>query len=415
DALGETRLAAYVIPDGAHDPSPAALHAHLARTLPDFMIPAHFVVMDAFPKTPSGKIDRKALPLPSLNAGQAGLDEREPTWLEGRLVVLWRELLNVERVGLHDDFFALGGHSLLVLRLLARVERALGVRLTPAVLFQAPTVAQLAAHIQQGTPAVSSLVALNASGLHVPLLCVPGQNGNAMHFSQLTKALGPDYPVFAYQHPAYDPANTRRFDSLSDLAAYYVRLAEESHLTRQVCLMGASIGGKIALEMARQIAEAGAPPPIVVLVDTYYDRFAFERRTANQRHARREAPPPSEPLLIALRKRWYRLRRTLSKAVVALTDPEVRTVRRVKRATLRISRLHEVQPYAGRIVYLLCREDLARPDLKGLHDLDAWQKAAQGGFTLLDLPGDHLNTLEAPHVEVTAGHLRALLAEIEAG
>ncbi|MBV9775389.1 MAG: amino acid adenylation domain-containing protein, partial [Gemmatimonadetes bacterium] len=142
DAPGERRLVAYLTADGAA-PDTAALRAHLHAALPEYMIPSAFVALEAFPLTPNGKVDRRALPAPEAGRmDEAGyLAPRTP--VEETLAGIWAEVLRVERVGVHDDYFELGGDSILSIQVVSRARRA-GVHLTPRQLFEHPTVAELA-------------------------------------------------------------------------------------------------------------------------------------------------------------------------------------------------------------------------------------------------------------------------------
>lgn len=147
-ALGDVRLAAYVTAAGAAAPEAGDLAAHLREHLPEYMVPASFTVLDALPLTPSGKTDRKALPEP--RTGRAGLGTRfvaPQDGLEHALAELWRDLLGVERVGMRDNFFDLGGHSLLMAEFRTRLAATLGHELTMVELFQHPTVESLAARL----------------------------------------------------------------------------------------------------------------------------------------------------------------------------------------------------------------------------------------------------------------------------
>ncbi|WP_424217352.1 amino acid adenylation domain-containing protein (plasmid) [Streptomyces sp. BI20] len=138
-------LAAYVVPAVPETPpTPAELRAELARRLPPFLVPSHFVLLEALPLTGNGKVDRGALPAPAPGR-EAGAEYAAPTTpAEEAIAAVWREALKVERVGIHDDFFELGGHSLLATQVIAGIRRALGVRLPLRTLFEAPTVAALA-------------------------------------------------------------------------------------------------------------------------------------------------------------------------------------------------------------------------------------------------------------------------------
>jgi len=143
DIPGNKRLVAYVVPPAGADQGidATALRAHLGTTLPDYMVPAAFVVLDKFPLTPNGKLDRKALPAPDLNLAQAPRAPRTPQ--EEMLCALFAEVLGLEQVGIEDNFFELGGHSLLATRLITRIRSTFDVELAIRSLFDAPTVKAL--------------------------------------------------------------------------------------------------------------------------------------------------------------------------------------------------------------------------------------------------------------------------------
>ena len=147
---GEPRLVAYFVPRGADPaaaPRPEALRAWLRERLPAYLVPAIYVSLAAMPQTPNGKIDRKALPAPGAEAMPAGPGVAPRTLLEERVAALWRELLQRPQVGMDENFFEIGGHSLLAMQLSARLRAALGVELTLRTIFEGPTVAAMAARL----------------------------------------------------------------------------------------------------------------------------------------------------------------------------------------------------------------------------------------------------------------------------
>jgi phosphopantetheine binding protein/AMP-binding enzyme len=167
DVPGETRLVAYVVTSNElqvtsssesplvtrHSSLVTQLRAALKQQLPDYMVPSAFVVLDRLPKTPNGKIDRKALPPPDLSGAAleaAYVAPRTPT--EERVVGIWAHVLRVERVGVHDNFFELGGHSLLATQVLYRVRETFQIELPLHTIFMDPTVASMAQAIDQSQP-----------------------------------------------------------------------------------------------------------------------------------------------------------------------------------------------------------------------------------------------------------------------
>ncbi|SMF97571.1 amino acid adenylation domain-containing protein/thioester reductase domain-containing protein [Methylomagnum ishizawai] len=150
DQPGHPRLVAYVVPDRADAPE-AELRRFLKACLPEHMVPGAFVILECLPSTPNGKLDRSALPAPGGNATVAPPVAPRDPW-ERQLAGLWREVLGGGPIGIHDNFFDLGGHSLAAMRLVARLRERLGIALPVARLFEAPTVAELAAWLRQDTP-----------------------------------------------------------------------------------------------------------------------------------------------------------------------------------------------------------------------------------------------------------------------
>ncbi len=181
DRPGDLRLVAYVVPAGTAVPA-AELRRFLQARLPEFMVPSVFVTLAALPLTPNGKVDRQALPAPDeAGAGPARCFAAPRTPEEELLAGIWGELLGVERVGIDDDFFDLGGHSLLATRVVSRVRQALGVELPLRALFEAPTVAALAAAV---VAARASHGSAEPESLPPPIVPVPRNGPLPLSFGQ---------------------------------------------------------------------------------------------------------------------------------------------------------------------------------------------------------------------------------------
>jgi amino acid adenylation domain-containing protein len=145
---GDQRLVAYLTARGAEAPDAADLKAFLSTRLPDYMSPSVFIRLDSFPLTPSGKVDRKALPQPeTASPSPATLYQAPRTEVEAAITAIWKEMLRVEKVGINENFFDLGGHSLLLIQVQARIEQYLKRKLAVVELFQYPTIEALARHL----------------------------------------------------------------------------------------------------------------------------------------------------------------------------------------------------------------------------------------------------------------------------
>jgi acyl carrier protein len=186
DAPGGRRLVAYVVARPERQPPPGELRAYLKAKLPEYMIPAAFVALDALPLTPNGKLDRRALPAPDHARPETGgglVAPRNAT--EAALADIWCEVLGVEAIGVHDNFFELGGHSLLVVRVLSRVRRVFHVEVPMRELFKSPTVAALAVAVVQHQAAQADMDEMDRllaeleqlSEEEAPLLVERGEEG----------------------------------------------------------------------------------------------------------------------------------------------------------------------------------------------------------------------------------------------
>jgi len=156
DEVGEKRLIGYVVPKAGEEINSGSLRRELGQILPEYMVPAAVMVLEAFPLTANGKVNRKALPEPEYEAGVEYRGPRTPQ--EEILCNLFSEVLKVQRVGLDDDFFELGGHSLLALRLVSRIQKTLGIDVTVDALFESPSVGQLSGRLREATSTRQALV-----------------------------------------------------------------------------------------------------------------------------------------------------------------------------------------------------------------------------------------------------------------
>ena len=190
DVSGDRQLVAYVVaaPGGGSDS--AQLRAAVAAALPDYMVPAAVVFVEAFPLTPNGKLDRKALPAPVISGS---LSSRAPrTAREELLCTLFAELLGADRIGIDDDFFVLGGHSLLAARLVSQLRSTLAIDASIRTIFQNPTVAALNQALDQSDPTMglTCVLTLQSGGADIaPLICVPPSSGLSWCYSALARAV----------------------------------------------------------------------------------------------------------------------------------------------------------------------------------------------------------------------------------
>jgi amino acid adenylation domain-containing protein len=270
---GDKLLAAYfTLRSGSVAPSASELRAHLKTTLPDYMVPSAFVLLDKIPLTSNGKIDRKALPPPDGNQIEIGggfVPARDS--LEQALAQLWAKILKVKRVGIYNNFFELGGHSLLAVRLVAEIEKFYNRRLPLATLFRAPTVADLAEILRSNdwVPSWSSLVPIRPGGSKPPFFLMHSHGGNVLEYYPLVERLDPDQPVYALQARGLD-ARIIKNATIEDMAAAYLSEIRSLQPQGPYFLGGFCFGGLVALEAAQQLTAVGEEVSLLAIIQTVH-------------------------------------------------------------------------------------------------------------------------------------------------
>ena len=280
DRPGDRRLVAYVTSADGRAPVPATLREALAGRLPDHMLPAGIVVLDALPLRGNGKLNRDLLPAPDLaSLGVDGPVRPPRTPLEEVLCDLFAEVLGLPHpVGTDDDFFRLGGHSMLAARLIARVRAVLGVELAMSSFFAAPTVAGLArrAGVDDTAAALEVMLPLRPYGTGTPLFCVHPGGGLSWCYAGLMRHLDPGRPLWGIQargllHPDDMPA------TIEEMAEGYVRAIRSVRPGGPYRLLGWSFGGIVAHEVARRLQEEGARVDLLAMMDCYPEVSDFYR------------------------------------------------------------------------------------------------------------------------------------------
>ncbi|MDO3560284.1 non-ribosomal peptide synthetase [Ralstonia pseudosolanacearum] len=268
DAAGGKQLVGYAVAAGAARLEPAALRRYLAERLPDYMVPAAMVRLDALPLTANGKIDRRALPAPDFGAGANARAPLTPN--EHALAALFAEALGLDKVGIDDSFFDLGGHSLLATRLVSRIRAELDAALPVRALFEAPSVALLAQRLNaDGADGDLDLVLpLRATGNKRPLFCVHTATGLGWPYAGLVAHVGREVPVYALQSPFLD-AHAPLHDDIGAVVDRYIAALQAVQPQGPYRLLGWSIGGVIAHRIATRLEQLGHAVELLALLDSH--------------------------------------------------------------------------------------------------------------------------------------------------
>ena len=266
DTGGLRRLTAYLVASSEKVIAEGNLRAALERQLPRNMVPTYFVWLDAMPMTPNGKLDRKALPAPMREEDHSPDHQMPQTRLECDIAAIWEELLSMSPIDIRTDFFDLGGDSLALISLFAAIEARFGRRLTVDVLSGGLTVVGLAQILAQKEPQQEDLdpvAVLQPLGDRPPFFCVHGIGGDLLHLHRLAMRMGTDRPFFGLRRTP----EARPTDTISQIAARYVKALLARQPAGPFYLGGHSFGATVAYEMALQLSEQGHDIGLLAIID----------------------------------------------------------------------------------------------------------------------------------------------------
>ncbi len=420
DSPGNKRLVAYFVQDARQHFTDDEVRHFVKEKLPDYMVPSAFVLLDAFPLLPNGKVDRHALPVP--DQVRLALEETlvAPTsMLHHQLIQIWEELLDVRPIGIRDNFFYLGGHSLLAARLVNRIGQVCGRKISLAALFAAPTIEQLAHALQTEEEKCSRtpVVAVQVSGSKRPFFYLHGAwHSEAFYCFQLARHLGPDQPFYALEPYHFD--GLRAAPSVEDMAAAHIQSIRTIQPEGPYLLGGFCNGGLVAYEMARQLQGQGQRVDLLVLIDPaeHFDLHRLVRhvisRVGNLLRLSQEKQLECFLRMRHMYKYVRNQRRVKDLKAFDVIDPSIQTLYPTADA-LRQDNLAiwnwivagcSYRLYPGRTTLFWAREEL----FDGL-----WrQKAAREEMELHVIPGTHLGCL-TDHVQALAEELRKCLCKAQ--
>jgi amino acid adenylation domain-containing protein len=266
ETASDTRLTAYFVPREEVTVSAAQLRSFVRDRIPSALVPNHFVSIGALPTTPSGKLDRRSLPAgPTMDDSDNYVAPR--CELESHLVSMWEEVLQARPIGIYDDFFSLGGHSLSAVRVAAAIEGLLGRPVSPGVLFEAPTIDMLSRSLSAPSAANGrgALVPLTQGGPRQPLFLVHHVSGDITAYKDLAPYLGSDRPIYGLRAPELD-SGEEPLDRIEAMASRYVREICAEQPRGPYLLAGHSAGAHIAFEIAQQLRSAGKQVSILAIL-----------------------------------------------------------------------------------------------------------------------------------------------------
>jgi amino acid adenylation domain-containing protein len=440
---GEKRLIAYVVPTAGEEITGSDLREHLQRSLADYMVPSAFVTVDEIPLTVNGKVDRKAL----LGVGdkidqkrllQLALEQESKTKefipprniLEGQLAVLWEEVLEVRPIGVRDSFFDIGGHSLLAVRLMSRIQQWFGQDLPLSVLFQCPTIEQLARVMSEqfDSDSASPLVALQPNGSKRPFFCVHPATGNIFGYIRLAHHLGIDRPFFGLQDPKLFGEGSVDA-AIADIASSYIKAIREVQPEGPYLLGGWSFGGLAAFEMAQQLRKQGQQTALLVIIDASSPVHQLRRFTSADAAqilsilAMEMAPgtaTDSRSLVENLRRlpaRELQVKYVVdyvkehndSLVIPSYADKYLQRCLELFESRIKAGKQYMPQLYLGPITLLRADERILQIEGEAADATLGWQELSAEPVKVHVVPGNHATLVREPHVESLARQLTLLM------
>lgn len=439
DASGNQALTAYLVPQLAATLSAAQIRRELQQRLPSFMIPAAIRIVPKLPLTPNGKVDRRALiqdyAISDRSTPTSHKDPDEPrNETEQQLIQVWESCLNVRPIGIHDNFFDLGGHSLVAMKVIFTIEQQTGLTFSINQLFKTPTIAglsqvlvskradSLSADAKQTDVLPSCLVEMKSGGSAPPLFLIHAGGPSILFYRPLVESLTVDRRIYGIQSALLadvaDLANSA-FKSVEMLAAFYISQVKEVQPQGPYLLGGASFGGLVAYEMARQLVASGDRVAALIILDRPIPggRSLMPLTQRYQKYWRKFLETGPAYLLGKIQGRaifekdklWRRFSKAQQRyrAMKVSREPMIASYRELSEYHTRLAKGYEAKPYAGKVIVVRA-ETVAEGFVVHEEDL-GWSRYAQGGVDVISNPGGHMTMFRPPHVETLAAQIETLL------
>ncbi|RKP53201.1 acyl-CoA synthetase [Cohnella endophytica] len=416
--LGE-EVAVIIVTKPGVKVSEKELRRHAAVRLAEFKVPSKIFFANDIPKGPTGKIQRaflaKSLGLDAApprregNAVMGGSASASP-WIrprneiEAKLEQIWSKLLNVHPISVRDSFFELGGNSLLTMQLVVEIGKAFMTSLPASVVFERNTIEQLASYIYSSRLAhTSTMVSIQPNGAKPPLFCIHDLSGDVIPYWNLASELGVDQPVFGLRFSADSDAS---HVTIEQLASGYIQEIGKIQPQGPYFLLGYSLGGMIAYEMAMQLRERSQEVSLLAMIDSRNPkRYPHSKNsfiiTIVKNTEMIIKTPMGKKLPIIRRK----LRNILIKMKLLSANSSENAERRALNF-IKASNSYKPKPYPGRFVFFRAIEDMINQKSEENY---GWESLEEDGVQVYKVPGIHSTIVDKPSMKMVAGYLGALL------
>jgi amino acid adenylation domain-containing protein len=407
--LDEKRLICYLKKNSDTTPSENELRSFLNSKLPEYMIPSSFGFLEKMPLTPNGKVDRKALPPIERCLSSNKHIEPAHNSTEEKLIQIWSEILGVHEIGIHDDFFHLGGNSLLAVRLVNQIKKIFGRKPPLTYFFQSPTINSISRFLKSPQRISNRcLVKMQTDGHHPPFYCVTGASDTVLRFRDLVTLFGKDYPFYGLQNQEID-GNSINETTVELLATKYLNEIRDLQSTGPYYLGGYCFGAIVAFEMARQLTSQGEKVNLLAMLEPATDSLNTTTRSVFIQHLERYLYHGKVFWQLSIKEKWGYLgertqniwKRTSSKI---LNDERAR----IGIEAVNMAQNYTPSPLPCRITLFLGNDTFMSQGSYTDPRLD-WGLFAAGELEIYRIPGNHVNILQQPFVEKLSDYLKTCI------
>jgi len=417
DLPNQTIIAAYVVFKESNESAMLELREYLKKHLPDYALPKGIIEVPGIQLLPNGKVDYSKLPKLNLEDVRPSSNYTAPRdEIESYLVNLWEKVLNRKQIGINDNFFDVGGDSLLVIILIAELEKTFRRTLSLALLFHAPTISQLASALRETglNSETASLVPIRTEGSKQGLFCVHA-DGGAFFYTRLTSYMSPEQTLYGIQARGLD-GNAPPFTNIKDMAEQYIKEIRMLQPDGPLILSGFSMGGVVVYEMAQQLLREEKEPHLFIFIDAPspdYPEMMENYDSGIKRKLRRFIDLPlshkMKYIINGLSNYWQKYRDDLLCKVYQRMGwklaPHLR-IHMVRKINQAMGDSYKPEPYPGDIVILRASEQMAgaKPD-RTL----GWGKYVTGNIYDHEIYGDHDSIFQEPNVKALAEKIQVCI------
>jgi len=440
DEVPNSIIVAYIVPKSRKQTKISAIREKISKKLPTYMFPSKYVILDSLPTTKNGKIDYSALPTPGKNRPHLGKPfVASRTTIENELTKVWEKILGIEKIGIHDNFFDLGGDSLLAFRILHEINKQLGQNLPIEAIFKAPTITELAklVDVQIELKDDSFLIPFQKKGNRPPFFLMQCHD-SILEYNELANLLGDDQPVYGFHMPWTEHSNFSEI-SLENMAKFCVKNIVAKQSSGPYLLGGFCFGGLLAMEVARQLKEIKQKIGLLVLIESLtpdYEKDFLDkpliykclRQLIYSLKSLKLELKNFEGVQNNVRINYIKTRinnfinRNLVKSKLYLYNLRLEPSLKKRNLSFMVykklinteyrkaSLNYTLKPYKGNVVILY---STIQVDNVNVDKTLGWQKYIDGTITSYEIPESHLNLLKKPYVGKIADILKVHLKQIQ--